>query len=371
MKLPCQRKCDSGIRGPVDAKRGNLALADVEALLKCVGAIYAHGNEDTFRRRLVAAVAELVPSESVHLTEIDTAAGLARTMCNVHDPDAIKNLPILAEHAHTHPRVLDFFATGDGRAMTISDFLSRADWEERAVFKEFYVPSGYPDNDQMCVMLPTKRPRDVCVAIALNRVWGSTTERDRLVLNLIRPHIIQGFANAAAVQRLEDLNRGIESALAASGLAAVELDANHRIIWSTPAAQTLFERYFPRDSATLLPADVRRWITRSCRAVQQSLSPIAPYVAKLPGKQLSIRCIRREEGESLILEERAAAVSTPQLSPRLEQVLAQLRGGGSEKEIAARLGLSRSTIHEYVKAIYRTFGVNSRAELMARIASGG
>ena len=53
------------------------------------------------------------------------------------------------------------------------------------------------------------------------------------------------------------------------------------------------------------------------------------------------------------------------LSPRLRQTLACLLEGDSEKQVAARLGLSRATTHEYVSALYRHLGVRSRAQLMA------
>jgi DNA-binding CsgD family transcriptional regulator len=54
------------------------------------------------------------------------------------------------------------------------------------------------------------------------------------------------------------------------------------------------------------------------------------------------------------------------LSPRLRGVLAGLLEGDSEQQLAIRLGLTRDTTHQYVKAVYRRFDVNSRAELMAR-----
>ena len=54
------------------------------------------------------------------------------------------------------------------------------------------------------------------------------------------------------------------------------------------------------------------------------------------------------------------------LSRRAAQTLEQLLGGASEKEIADRMGLSAHTVHQYVKTVYRSFGVRSRAELMAR-----
>ncbi|MFO0863314.1 MAG: LuxR C-terminal-related transcriptional regulator [Gemmataceae bacterium] len=52
------------------------------------------------------------------------------------------------------------------------------------------------------------------------------------------------------------------------------------------------------------------------------------------------------------------------LSPRLQQTLQCLMEGDSEKQAAVRLGLSKATVHEYVTALYRRFGVNSRAELL-------
>ncbi|MEX2173984.1 MAG: helix-turn-helix transcriptional regulator [Pirellulaceae bacterium] len=54
------------------------------------------------------------------------------------------------------------------------------------------------------------------------------------------------------------------------------------------------------------------------------------------------------------------------LAPRQQQVLACLLEGDSEKQVALRLGLSRQTVHQYVKGIYGHFQVYSRGELLAR-----
>jgi DNA-binding CsgD family transcriptional regulator len=55
------------------------------------------------------------------------------------------------------------------------------------------------------------------------------------------------------------------------------------------------------------------------------------------------------------------------LSPRLRQTLACLLEGDSEKQVAARLGLSYATAHQYVTALYRHFKVQSRAQLLAHV----
>jgi DNA-binding NarL/FixJ family response regulator len=41
--------------------------------------------------------------------------------------------------------------------------------------------------------------------------------------------------------------------------------------------------------------------------------------------------------------------------------------GDSEKQVAARLGLSQATVHQYVTALYRRFGVRSRAQLIVHL----
>ena len=56
---------------------------------------------------------------------------------------------------------------------------------------------------------------------------------------------------------------------------------------------------------------------------------------------------------------------TALLPPRLREVLALLARGHSEKQIAADLDLSVHTVHDYVKALHRRLGVQSRGELLA------
>jgi DNA-binding CsgD family transcriptional regulator len=58
--------------------------------------------------------------------------------------------------------------------------------------------------------------------------------------------------------------------------------------------------------------------------------------------------------------------SPADLPPRVRQVLRCLLEGDGDKQIAARLGLTRHTVNEYAKAIFRHFGVQSRAELLVR-----
>jgi DNA-binding CsgD family transcriptional regulator len=58
--------------------------------------------------------------------------------------------------------------------------------------------------------------------------------------------------------------------------------------------------------------------------------------------------------------------SPSSLRPREREVLEHLLGGEAYKTIAIRMGISVHTVHDYVKAIFKEFGVSSKSELLAR-----
>jgi DNA-binding CsgD family transcriptional regulator len=76
----------------------------------------------------------------------------------------------------------------------------------------------------------------------------------------------------------------------------------------------------------------------------------------------------RPHGDSADLTPVAATLAgdVADLSPRMLQTLRSLLEGDSEKQAAAKLGLSPHTIHVYVKALYKRYNVSSRGELLAR-----
>ena len=58
------------------------------------------------------------------------------------------------------------------------------------------------------------------------------------------------------------------------------------------------------------------------------------------------------------------------LSPRQREVLSFLLAGDTVKEVAEKLKISEHTVGDYVKRIYKTFTVSSRAELLALFIPG-
>lgn len=62
-------------------------------------------------------------------------------------------------------------------------------------------------------------------------------------------------------------------------------------------------------------------------------------------------------------------VEQSDLPPRVRQTLGCLLVGDSEKQIAAKMGVSPHTVHCYVKTLYRSYEVSSRGELLSRFVT--
>jgi DNA-binding CsgD family transcriptional regulator len=92
---------------------------------------------------------------------------------------------------------------------------------------------------------------------------------------------------------------------------------------------------------------------------------IGVKVGSLPADALWAKIEPASSGEPEPASRAAAGPAGRELSPRQQQTLLYLLDGNSEKQVARRMKLSQHTVHVYVKALYRRFGVSSRAELLA------
>lgn len=63
--------------------------------------------------------------------------------------------------------------------------------------------------------------------------------------------------------------------------------------------------------------------------------------------------------------------SPSELPLRAREVLQALLEGDSDKQTATRLGISRFTVNQYTKVIFKHFGVGTRSELLARWVKRG
>ena len=72
-----------------------------------------------------------------------------------------------------------------------------------------------------------------------------------------------------------------------------------------------------------------------------------------------------EESELRALPTRNDAIVGPILSNREREILALLADGLANKQIAARLGISKNTVKTHIELLFDKLGVSSRAEAVA------
>ncbi|MDB5354660.1 MAG: Transcriptional regulator, LuxR family protein [Phycisphaerales bacterium] len=92
-------------------------------------------------------------------------------------------------------------------------------------------------------------------------------------------------------------------------------------------------------------------------------------LCKLLGEQMGGKPVSRQVESTANGAPANGAGLEAGLPPRVQQTLRRLLAGDAEKEIARHLGVSKHTVHVYVKALYRRFDVNSRGELLSRFVN--
>jgi DNA-binding NarL/FixJ family response regulator len=101
----------------------------------------------------------------------------------------------------------------------------------------------------------------------------------------------------------------------------------------------------------ILKEQSRELITEQLQRIAQGEPPLSPSIARKVIKHFASTA-----------QPQASAIPTVSLTDRENEVLLRVAKGFTLPEIALQLGLSRHTIADYVKHIYRKLNVSSRAE---------
>jgi hypothetical protein len=188
-----------------------LRASDLHQLMAWLRALYVAGDHDGFVAHLVGSLPALVGADIVAYNEVDTRR---RTVHVVSDPQPSDDLQRAFERRmHEHPLLTHYRHTGDGSAVKFSDFLSRPQYHRLALYNECY---RFLDVEYQMSLIPCAAP-PVVIGIALNRRVGDFSERDRLLLNLLQPHVQQAFANAEVFSAVQHELASLREAVEASG----------------------------------------------------------------------------------------------------------------------------------------------------------
>jgi DNA-binding CsgD family transcriptional regulator len=350
-----------------------LGNADFEAVLGVVRAVTGAGDPEEFSRVVVKRVADLIPSDVVTINEVDPEAG--RTVY-LAEPESFPGPPnggeILAALADQHPLIHHFLSTGDGSAHRISDFWSQSKYHATPIYQHLYRPMGV--EYQMAVTLPAPRP--IVVGIALSRCDSDFSERDRSVLNVLRPHLAQAWYNAKDQGHLRAVLGAASEATAESGAGLIVLSDPPQEL--TPGALVSLYRFFGRPTAATgpLPLRVERWMESQQARLQGegalALELVKPLRAEIDGRQMVLRYLPGQAvhpGVLLLREE----LRRPQeqnfdalgLTAREAEIVTCVVRGESNAMIGESLHVSPTTVKKHLDNVYLKVGVRGRGRLTA------
>jgi DNA-binding CsgD family transcriptional regulator len=343
---------------------GRLSERDVRAVLDLVGEANDAEDLGDFRAGVLPALKRLLPADFVAYNELVDGGVPVATITDPAAPDA--QLAGWARYAAQNPLYQRFVRTRDGRAYSFSDVISRRDLEALDLYREVFVPLGL--TDQVAFALPA--PRHLVIAIAISRGGPEFTQRDRDVLDLARPHLVQAYRNAELRQRSVTLLESLRAGLDDTRAAIVVLDTYGEVAFATDAGRTALARVekiaIRRHDATHLPPRIADWVA----------DPAGGHALAL-GDDLVVRVVRgrgRGAGDVLFFDEARQVLSHRGLvdlglSDREADVLQELARGNSTAEVGVKLGISERTVAKHSERIHRKLGVRSRAQAIATAAA--
>jgi len=345
-----------------------LRATDVRSILGFVGDLDTFAPPGGFRLNTVARLRALVPADMTAWVETQAGARDAQAIADPGDllPDGPRRFARIRDE---HPILAHFERSRHGGAVKLSDFFSRAQYHRMRFYQEFFRPAGV--EHQISIALPSSGKR--LIRITLNRGRGNFSERDRLVLNLVRPHIARAWEHAAAFERLAAERRHLERAAEAANVGIVMVRRG-RAAWANPCGHRQLSTFFAARSSRdgRLPDALVQWLRTQRRPhVESELSSSrAPLVVERDGGQLDIRALSDTDGHLLILRERLTAIparglESLGLTRRQAEVLGWLAQGKANLEIASILAISPHTVARHVEAIFAALGVQTRTAAAA------
>jgi len=345
---------------------GGLSHGDLVRVLSVIEAVGEARDPDEFSRVALEQVARVIPSDAVSINEVEPSAG--RFVYLMYPPTY--TIPPEVEQewlplADQHPLIQHLVATGDGSARRISDVMSQDEFHTTP----FYGPIGV--EYQMSVNLPAPRP--VVVAIVASRGECDFSDRDRQVLNVLRPHLIQTWYNAREQRRFRSLLSAARDATADFGGELVVLsDPLHEV---TPGALVTLYRAFGRPSATSpLPARVARWVAAQQARLDNpdTIELQKPLRVDHDGHRVVLHYLpaQRDHPGALLLRADAPAPRGPTLealglTPREAEIVQCLIGGATNADVGRALHVSPGTVKKHLDNIYTKLGVRGRGRLTA------
>ena len=340
-----------------------LSHKELSALLAFLRGLYAADSRAALAHHIISELPKVLPSDITGYNEVDPVKVKAAYVC--HPADAPVPEPwIFEQHMRDHPVIGYHQKTRDGRASKISDFLTRDQFHRTGLYNEFF----HKVDVEYQISL-SFQPQAEIIGISLNRSRKDFSERERVILNLLRPHLIQAYHNVEAVTHLAREVTFMMEAMDAAAVGTMVL-AGGRVRFMTSRVHEMLSDYFPQRSrnAGEIPESLRGWIDEQLALLNRKetlLPPIRPLVIPRNGKRMVVRLLPQPNEAVLMFQEQRTEAKPDDLqplglTPRETEVLFWVARGKTNEETGSILAASSRTVAKHLERIYQKLGVENR-----------
>lgn len=333
-----------------------LSTRDVSVLLSFVSELKDLDDPRAFPPHLLAGLARLIPADAVVYSELNPAeqtpilqvwhaAGDGGVVSGGKGLDASSR--IWWRLRPTHPVCGYRVASGNWtQPLKVSDFATLREFRRTPIYDAFY--RGELDYS-LDVGLPATTTK-TRVFIFARRGGRDFTERDRLVLEVLRPHFEVRAAAAETAARAAASLALVHESASEEAQAVVLCSARGTIEFASRASRALLARFLGVENGRLPPG----------------LLDQATVVLAYGSERLTIRIAKSDELRVLLLDRRDTRVDL--LTPREREIVHRIARGHANAEIAAELGIASATVAKHLEHAYRKLGVASRTAAAALVA---
>lgn len=331
-----------------------LSERDAAAVLAVTAELAALDEPDPFPPRFVGHLAGLVHCHEAAYCELDRDAKLRLRETAWTDGEEASR-PALDDPdrpywrlRHSHPVCSYRERTGEWTtAHMVTDFVPLEAFRRTEIWNELY--RDVPVTDWLDVGL---RPTGTHTRMFLFlRDRGAFDERDRLVIDLLQPHLQERFDRVQAIADAAEALAALEEPTRDPARHIVLCSSRGVIEFASPASRRLLARYIP-DANRRLPETV---VARLLRG--QS------FVAEREGRRLALRAVRSAGLLVVLLGEEDLRLA--RLTFRQRMILEHVARGQTDPEIAVDLGIAPATVNKHLEQIYARLEVHTRTAAVA------
>jgi DNA-binding CsgD family transcriptional regulator len=336
---------------------------EYDLLLNCVVELHSFRSRSALCGWLLdQALPGLIPSDWLSYNEVDLLNPGNTTAILKPDSKAFfeQFFPRFKELAYQHPLIVHQMQSANFPVHKISDFLTQEAFHQLELYQDVYRPMGVEYQIAVTVRLSSSH----VVAFALSRKEKDYDERDRTVLEMLRPHLVVAFNNLDLIRNHQTIQNGAELALNELSSATLIVDMAGGILYHTgPAMQWLGV-----NNPEHLPKEISHWLGREPAAGARENLRWNSAVG-----EIQIRALPTSSADRRLLvlsrenPQPSNGASLPDLSRRQQEVAHWIREGKTNQEIASILGISPRTVQKHVEHIFEKLGVETRVAIATRM----